>query len=73
MPFAATWMQLEILIPSKVRQRETNIIGYHWYVESENKIQMNIFREQIQTHRHRKQTYQEEKTGRGSNKLGIWD
>ena len=26
MPFAATWMQLEIIIPSEVRKRKTNII-----------------------------------------------
>ena len=33
MPFAATWMDLEIIILSEVRQRKTNII-YHLYVES---------------------------------------
>ena len=26
MPFAATWMDLEIIIPSEVSQRKTNII-----------------------------------------------
>ena len=34
MPFAATWMQLEILVRSEVSQGKTNII-YHLYVESE--------------------------------------
>ena len=35
MPFAVTWMELEILILSEVsRKRKTNIIWYHLYVES---------------------------------------
>ena len=32
MPFAATWMGLEITISSKP-ERKTGIIGYHLYVE----------------------------------------
>ena len=57
MPFAATWMDLEIIILSEVRQRKTNIIWYHLYVESKKMIQMNLFTKQKQTHRHRKQIY----------------
>ena len=34
MPRAATWMDLEIITLSEVRQRKTNIIRYHLYVES---------------------------------------
>ena len=34
MSFAATWMDLEIIRQSEVRQRKTNIICYHLYVES---------------------------------------
>ena len=34
MPFAAIWMDLEIIILSKVCQKETNTIWYHLYVES---------------------------------------
>ena len=26
MPFAATWMDLEMIIPSEIRQRKTNIM-----------------------------------------------
>ena len=35
MPFAATWMDLEIIILSEVSQRKANAIWYHLYVESE--------------------------------------
>ena len=44
-PFAATWMNPEIIILSEVSQRKTNII-YHLYVGCKKLI-----------HRHSKQTY----------------
>ena len=34
MPFAATWMQLEIIILNEVRKRKINTILYHLYVKS---------------------------------------
>ena len=37
-PFAATWMDLEIIILNEVSQTETNIICYHLYVESKKSI-----------------------------------
>ena len=41
MPFAATWMDPEIIILSEVSQRKTNIL-YRLYVESKKQmIQMN--------------------------------
>ena len=33
-PFAATWMDLGLIIGSEVRQRNTNIMRYQLYVES---------------------------------------
>ena len=33
-PFATTWMQLEIITLNEVRKRKTNTIWYHLYVES---------------------------------------
>ena len=37
MPFAATWTDIEIITVSEMRQRKTNNISYHFYVESEKK------------------------------------
>ena len=34
MPFAATWMDLELIIVSEVSQRKTNITWYSLYAES---------------------------------------
>ena len=42
MPFAATLMDLEIIIPNEVGQRKANICC-HLYVESEKVIQKNLF------------------------------
>ena len=36
MPFAATWMDMEIHILSEVNQRKTNTVWYLTYVESKN-------------------------------------
>ena len=33
-PFAATWLELEIIILSEVRKRKTNTIWFHLYVAS---------------------------------------
>ena len=57
MSFAATWMDLEMVILSEVSQAKTNIKWYHSYVESKKIIQINLFIKQKQTHKHRKQTY----------------
>ena len=47
MPFAATWIDLEIIILSEVSQTKTNII-YHLYVESlTNDINEIIYKTEI--------------------------
>ena len=37
MPFASTWMDLEIIILGKSDREKANIICYHLHVESEGK------------------------------------
>ena len=43
MPFAATWMDLEIIILSEVSQTKTNIIRCHLYVESNKNDTNELF------------------------------
>ena len=43
MPFAATWMDLEIIVLSEKSQVKTNIIIYCLHVESKKIVQMNLF------------------------------
>jgi len=45
MPFAATWMDLEIIIVSEASQTKSNII-YHLYVDSKKMIRMDLFTKQ---------------------------
>ena len=57
MPFAATWMQLEIIILSEISQKEKD--KYHMIsliCGIQNMTQMNITMKQKQTHGHREQT-----------------
>ena len=57
MLFAATWMDLEIIILSEVSQTKTNIVWYCLYVESKKNDTENLFTKQKSTHGHRKQIY----------------
>ena len=51
MPFAATCMDLEMIILSEAKQRKTNIIWCHLYVESKKKKDTNelIYKTDLQT------------------------
>ena len=55
-------MGLDIVILSEVCQTKIDIIQYHVSVVSKilnlkKRVQVNLFRKQTQTHRHRKQTH----------------
>ena len=50
MAFVGTWMDLEIIMLSEsevklVRQWDIKVIHYYLFVESKNRIQMNLFAE----------------------------
>ena len=55
MSFAATWMNLEIIILSEVSQTKTNVIWYQSKIESKEMRQ--TFMKHEKTHRHRQQNY----------------
>ena len=44
MAFAATWIDLEIIILSEVSQRKTNVICYRLYVESKRNTNEFIYK-----------------------------
>ena len=79
LPFAATLMDLKVIILSEVSQKEKD----KYFCGIQQVIQMNLYIKQKQTHTHRKQThgYQrgEEQKGKGNLKRGgvitkgVWD
>ena len=73
LPFAKTWVDLEDIVLSEVRQRKTNTVRYHLQVEPK-KNKMNEYNKKKQTHGYRKQnsSYQwGERRRRG--KIGVED
>ena len=74
LPFAATWLDLVIIILSEINQ---NIDKYHMVSLIDSKtemIEMNLFTKQKKTHRCRKQTYDHQRRKVAErDKLGVWD
>ena len=73
MLFTATWMDLEIIILSKVRQKEKD--KYHMISLTcgiESMTQMNLFTKQKQTHRCREQTFGCQGGWGGEGWIGSW-
>ena len=71
MPFAATWMDLEIIILSDQDAEKTKITWYNLYAESKKIIQMNLFTKEKQMSK----TNLWLSNGKGGerHKLGVWD
>ena len=75
MPFAAIWMDLEIIILSELSQTKKD--KYHMIsliCEVYNMAQMNLSTKQKHTHKHRGQTCGcQGEGGWGRDGLGVWD
>ena len=73
MPFAVTWMDLEIVTLSELSQTKANI-AYMWNLKKKKKrIQMNLFTEQKQSYRCGKYTYGYQGEKRRKDKQEDWD
>ena len=69
MLFAATWIDLDIIILSK--SNKYHMISF--LCEIIKILQMDLFTKQKQTHRHRKQIYGYQRGKVVRYKLGKWD
>ena len=75
MPFAATQVDLEIIILSEVSQRKTNIIWYHLYMESlKNDTNELVYKTETDSQIQKTNLWLPNgKGGRGKDKLGVCD
>ena len=77
MLFAATWMDLELIIISEVSQKENKYYMISLLCEIlkilQNFTNLKNFTKQKQTHRHRKQIYGYQRGKVVRYKLGTWD
>ena len=73
MPFTATWMDLEFIIQSEVSQTKTNIIWYHFHVDSKkNDTNELTYKTEIDSQTQKTNLWLPKGEG-GRDKLGIWD
>ena len=78
-PFAAIWIDLEIVLLSEVRQKKTNVTWYHSYGEVKEMVPMNLFTKQKLIHRWRTQTFVYNTNvvikvkDKERDKIGDWD
>jgi len=67
-PFAAPWMDLEIIILSEVRQRKTNTIRHHLHMKSKTMIKMCTYETETDSDLENKlKVTKEKRWGRGIN------
>ena len=71
MPFEATWMDLEIIRLSEVREKQI-LYDVIYRLNLKIMIHMNLLIRQKQTHRHRKQIYGYQRGKVVRYKLGMW-
>ena len=70
MPFAATWVVIEIVTLGEVNQAKTNATCYHLHVESKIRVQVNWFTNQNQVTDVKTNLMV---TWKGRDKLGDWN
>ena len=73
MPFAASRMDLEMIILSEVKSEKDKHHMTSLTCRIEKMTPMNLFSKPQQTHRHRKQTHGYQRGKGGRDKLGVWD